>query len=104
MKALTLYDHLMKFKYLHDGDKYEDVLRARIDIGVDLLKYADSYEEYMALNERINKDVDRLNTILRRKERQRRMWFQDGSERVIDDDEIVFVVIKNGQIGGHKIF
>lgn len=102
MKALELYNHLIKFKY--KDDNYADVLRARINVGVDLLKYVDSYEEYNILNERINKDVDRLNTILRHEERKRRMWFQDGSERVMDDSEIVFVVIKNGHIGGHKIF
>ena len=102
MKALELYNHLVKVRY--KDDNYAGVLRARIDVGVDLLKYAESYEEYVALNNKINKDVDRLNTILRREERQRRMWFQDGSDRVMDDDEVVFVVIKNGQIGGHKIF
>lgn len=102
MKALEFYNHLIKFR--NKDDKTAEGLRARIDVGVDLLKYADSYEEYTALNERINKDVDRLNTILRREERQRRMWFQDGSERVMDDNEIVFVVIRDGQIGGHKIF
>ena len=103
MKALELYNYLIT-KGMFRGDTHADMLRVRIDVGIDLLRYADSCEEYMALNERINKDVDRLNMILRRKEQQRRMWFQDGSERVMDDDEIVFVVIKNGQIGGHKIF
>ena len=102
MKALELYNHLIKFR--HKDDSKVSVLRARIDVGVDLLKYTDSYEEYLALNERINKDVDRLNTFLRREERQRRMWYQDGSERVMDDNEIIFVVVKNGQIGGHRIF
>ena len=102
MKALELYNHLVKMR--HPDDSKMSVLRARIDVGVNLLKYVESYEEYAALNERINKDVDRLNTILRKEERQRRMWFQDGSERVMDDKEIVFVVVKNGQIGGHKIF
>ena len=102
MKALELYDHLIKFR--HKDDRHADALRARIDVGVELLKFADSYEEYVALNERINKDVDRLNTILRREELRQRMWFQNGTERIMDDAEIVFVVVKNGQIGGHKIF
>lgn len=102
MKALELYNHLIKIRY--KDDNYANVLRARIDVGVDLLQYVESYEEYIALNNKINGDVDRLNTILRREERQRRMWFQDRSERVMDDNEIVFVVVKNGQIGGHKIF
>ena len=102
MKALELYNHLIKLRY--KDDNYADVLRARIDVGVDLLKYVESYEEYMALNERINKDVDRLNRIRVTRGSRERLWFQGGAERVMDDDEIVFVVVRNGQIGGHKIF
>lgn len=102
MKALELYNHLIKVRY--KDDNYASVLRARIDVGVDLLKYAESCEEYVALNNKINKDVDRLNRIRTTQGSRERMWFQDGSDRVMDDNEIVFVVVKNGQIGGHKIF
>lgn len=102
MKTLEIYNKLGKFVRI-DKDYVYPTLSARIEVGVELLKDVESYEEYCALNELINQDVERLNW-LKNKQERKHTWFKDSSERVINDEEIIIVILKNGQIGGHKIF
>lgn len=103
MKALEMYKKLGKFVCIDKKYAYS-TLSARIEVGVEMLKDVESYEEYMALNAEINKDVDRLNKLKRREENHNKAWFQDGSDRIATDEDITIIIIKNGQIGGHRIF
>lgn len=106
MKALEIYCNIRRKKIRDNEGPRETVRRweERIEAGVELLKATESYEEYVALNDLINADIDNLKHLRRKARHEDKVWFKEMRDRPIDDDEIAIVVIKNGCIPGHKIF